>query len=178
VSVVECSQDGCGRELVAKGFCYTHYQRMRNGTPMGPPIRPPRPAYKCSYVSCDVQIARNASCPLHSRKALAAAAWSEGRWTRLGTKEKGGYVRLQRVRNGGTVEKKYEHRHVVEQDIGRMLLDTENIHHINGVRDDNRIENLELWSTAQPAGQRIPDKVQWAKELLALYEPSALAQAA
>lgn len=41
-------------------------------------------------------------------------------------------------------------------------------------RNDNRIENLELWSVSQPAGQRIEDKVAWAKHLLALYEPSAL----
>lgn len=62
----------------------------------------------------------------------------------------------------------------MEQAIGRELLPHEEIHHVNGVRDDNRLENLELWSTSQPAGQRIPDKVAWAKAILALYEPEAL----
>jgi hypothetical protein len=62
----------------------------------------------------------------------------------------------------------------MEQILGRPLLGSENVHHINGVRDDNRPDNLELWSTSQPGGQRVEDKVAWAIELLALYKPEAL----
>ena len=40
---------------------------------------------------------------------------------------------------------------------------------INGIRDDNRPENLELWSKGQPAGQRVADKVAWAVDLLERY---------
>lgn len=62
-----------------------------------------------------------------------------------------------------------EHRWVVEQHIGRKLFRHEHIHHINGNRIDNRLENLEIWSTLQPAGQRIRDKLNYAREILRLY---------
>ena len=39
-----------------------------------------------------------------------------------------------------------------------------------GVKDDNRIENLELWVRPQPSGIRASDAVSWAREILARYE--------
>lgn len=85
----------------------------------------------------------------------------------------GGYVRIfvgydyPGASKSGHV---FEHRKVMQDILGRALIEDENVHHRNGVRDDNRPENLELWSHAQPKGQRVADKIQWAKDFLALYE--------
>jgi hypothetical protein len=79
-------------------------------------------------------------------------------------KTKSGYRAV--LVDGRTIQ---EHRWVMEQEIGRELLPVESVHHVNGVRDDNRIGNLELWSKSHPSGQRVADKVAWAREILDLY---------
>lgn len=72
-----------------------------------------------------------------------------GRWL-----DKDGYVVTRLVENGPIL---LEHRVVMEGMLGRPLKRGENVHHFNGVRHDNRPENLELWILVQPAGRRASD---------------------
>lgn len=79
-----------------------------------------------------------------------------------------GYITRQRLIDGKRITE-YEHRVVMGQMIGRDLLKTETVHHINGNKTDNRPENLELWVTHQPSGQRPADLLRYAYEIIARY---------
>lgn len=79
-------------------------------------------------------------------------------------------VRLESHPRARTSRYVFEHILVVEEILGRHLFADETVHHRNGVRDDNRPKNLELWIKPQPPGIRVEDAIAWAREILARYE--------
>jgi len=93
-------------------------------------------------------------------------SWKGGRFI-----DDNGYVQIWAPNNPNAKKTGYirEHRLMMSNIIGRPLLKNENVHHINGNKLDNSPVNLELWNTYQPAGQRVEDKIKWAKEILELY---------
>jgi hypothetical protein len=90
-------------------------------------------------------------------------------WRGSPIKHKKGYT-MRRVPNhpSGTGYV-FEHRLVMEDILGRTLLRNESVHHKNGIKDDNHPDNLELWATAQPSGQRVEDLLAYAREIISIY---------
>jgi HNH endonuclease len=66
-------------------------------------------------------------------------------------------------KKGGLIS---EHIWIMSEYLGRPLYPKETVHHKNGIRDDNCLENLELWDSSHPPGQRVSDKIKFYKKFL------------
>ena len=159
---MECDQTGCKSTATVRGFCQDHKK------PSGKRVRAfgkkPKDA-QCSVEGCGRAYLAKGFCGKHYH--------SHYRYNDATRRDR-------RERGSGSIKQGYrmltvsgrqilEHRLVMEGILGRRLLPGENVHHKNGVRLDNRPENLELWSSSQPPGQRVTDKVGWAREIIHLY---------
>lgn len=173
-----CTIDGCDHEHYGRGYCEAHYKRWRRwGDPLkGKPVRPRRPGDReCTVEGCTRKHLAKGYCSPHYYRWMTYGDPNVVRKEHRGEWRTADGYRYRFVRTQGKRVRIFEHRYAMEQALGRPLLPHEEVHHINGVRDDNRIENLELWSTRQPSGQRVEDKVAWALELLETYAPHYLA---
>jgi hypothetical protein len=188
-SKTQCAIEDCNRDAVTRGWCQRHYRRWwRYGDPLKTTYNVDGPKPVCSVPDCGREANNTATRPgarfahlgplcgkhyvraFQGRPLRPAIGRERGDGTYIG-----GYRYVKAPDRSSARKNKYiaEHRLVMEEVLGRHLLPHENVHHINGVRSDNRIENLELWSSSQPKGQRARDKLEWAREIIALYEPNA-----
>jgi len=147
MGIVPCEVPGCDRTFYAQGLCSLHYNRARVKGDAGP------------------------------AGTLKAGAGEGCLFT-----DEDGYQRFAVYVEGKRVTTSV-HRRIMEQLLGRELKRHETVHHVNGQRADNQTDgplrnfrsgNLELWSSWQPAGQRVADKVEFAVSLLREYAPDHL----
>ncbi len=175
---VNCKVQTCERRAVTRGWCHGHYLRWRRTGEVAADrllARPTRAA--CAVPGCSQSQHGRGLCRTHLRRLdllghpaedVPVRSPGDSGWLTHGYR---GVVVPEDLRHltGGAAHV-LEHRLVMAVLLGRPLADGESVHHKNGDRLDNRPENLELWSSRQPAGQRAQDKLAFAYELIRLYD--------
>lgn len=159
-----CRHPGCSSLARSRGRCITHYQQMVGH------LRPVCSAEGCNRAAF---FQSRTYCKKHRDRivrhgdphVLMMAERGAGFINKNGYRVIGGAGDHPNATDG----KIMEHRLIMSKMLSRPLMKGETVHHRNGIRDDNRPENLEL-RILHPAGQSVPDMLKWAHEIIERYE--------
>lgn len=172
-----CQVTYCGINIESHGYCVKHLRQVQKNGEITDHRK--REAPKCKADECDKNARALGLCMKHRRWLDKTGDYNKApsrKGIGPGTGSDNSDYQFVKLADDLYYPNEWiqEHRLVMANQIGRRLQTFENVHHINGVKKDNRIENLELWVTSQPRGQRVEDKIAWAVELLERYAPERL----
>ncbi len=145
-----CSVKGCSEPVKAKGYCSRHvYQFYKYGRIISD-ISLRNKHKKCSVAGCNRKHKANGFCNAHNLQvAKHGRVISEKLADRNGVSKSGEYVLILKPDHHEANKRGYVLRsHLVwEKHTGHIVVSPEVIHHISGIKNDDRFENLKLFAS-------------------------------
>ena len=176
-----CTVEGCNNDHRARGWCHMHYMRWYHGSSIGQASKLTRQksAPPCTVDGCDRPNYGHGLCSMHYMRVRLHGEVGQAEplidYYSESHINKRGYVVFNKCHpklphpNQWANGRIFEHTVIMSELLDRPLRKGERVHHKNGIKDDNRSENLELWYVAHPKGQRVEDLLEFAHHILDLY---------
>ena len=146
-----CKHTGCSERTIARGLCRHHYNQARARGEFSVDLRFGRKQFaRCSVDGCnrDVRGGGRGLCSMHFQRLRKRGNVGPAGTLRSGRGvDSRGYVRVWNPQHPAAQADGYvwEHR-MVWWDAHGPIPDGWQVHHVNGVKDDNRLENLQAMS--------------------------------